>query len=864
MPDTMEQPTQVRYPTNRFTHHDATRKLVEVWEGLLRRAMEAKDPYSKRCRQIDFFYSGDPDFMWNAPYQSAFMGGAEALTASRFKICINKAFEYVAVMKPRLFWQMATRKVKPHQFLNLDPMQLFGIQMPAEGEQLSPEQDQLARYAMEMGQQQAMENEKSVQRAEVLQHILNYFPAEQPGGLAAHINKCLDDALLYGAAFMKTEHYQFPQSNKTLVKSVRIDPKDVLVDPDSKDPLWLDAKWVAIRHLWHFADAEKYFDLPPGSLRSYTTKMSSGGAWQRGGQQATQQRDVSPNMIEWWECYSRAGCGNQLIGTREEIHPEFDEAVSGEGGNCAYLCIVKGCPYPLNLPSKILMDGIFNDEQEMGLEPPGAPWEWIAQQLQWPTEYWRDNKWPVTKLVFYPHSNSGLWPEPPLSPAIGELTAMNIFLTAQVDMTWANRQQFCSVMKGLVTNLSDIQNSTKNPLMLEIEPSQLPGVAKSVSDVISFMNRPEINGDLPKTMEYLNYLFEQRTGMTRRMYGEQGGATPRSAQESAAIEENTNLRPEYMRKCVAEWQSAVADSEVLCAYTHVRASDMARQLGPLGMAAYEMLITNADPEEILRGCDCYIEASAIARPNKERDAAFLDRMQQTAVPILSNWMAMHNDPGPLNSFWRAIGDASGIDVEQFLIPTPEPDNQAVQMQQAMQQAELQKTQAEATKLNAEAQAAGGTNEMAMQDAQLKAQQAEHAMGLKEHDAQLKAQQAEHKMAIAQATAEAKIQAQHVQTEQKAVANHENMLQKNAQAEDARMTKAQQARQQMILRQEEAKQKLFQEMMKGRQASQQSHETHQQALTQAEEKAQQDARHSNMIMMNRMMMNGLNQKNGNSA
>lgn len=836
-----------------------TAPLCKVWEGLLRRGIEAKAEYTVRCEQVEQFYSGASNFMWNPAYINRFMGGSSSIIPPKFQIVIAKAFEYVAVMKPMLFWQMAARKVRPYKPLDIDPLELLGIKPPQEGQQPTPEEEQMLDFALNVADEQAMMDVMNDARAKVLEHVLNYYQREQPAGLAAHINTCLDDALLYGAAFMRTTPYRFPASERTLVKSIRIPAKDVFVDPDSMDPLWLDAKWIAIRHEWSYAETEKYFDLPPGSLRSYGTKMTTAASWQRGSDlPPSQTRDSKKDLIEWYEIFSRAGCGNQLIGTRAEIEPEFDDALIE---NCAYLCIAKGCPYPLNLPSGKLAAGIFTEEQAAGTERPGATKEWVTEQLRWPTEYWRDDKWPIAKLAFYPHSSNSLWPEPPLAPAIGELTALNILISAYVQTAYDNRQQICAVMKGAVDNLQNIQTSNVSPFFFEINPQFNSAITDSVNKIIQFMNRPEINQDVPKTIEFLMQLIEQRTGMSPRLYGENSGAVSRSATDATALNNSVNLRPEYMRKCVAEWQSAVADMEVFASWSHVLASDLKEELGPTGTIAYEMLVTNAEPEAILRGCYAYVEASEIARPNKERDAQMLDRMQQVFVPIFQGYLAQHNDPAPLNGFLKSIAEATDIDVTPFLIPPPAPDSQAIQMQQAMQQAELEKTQADAAKTMAEAQNIGVQGQNAQADAELKGMQAEHQMSLKEREAALKEQQAALDMEIKQQESADKLAAQDLQAQGKAAATAQQMHLKQKQFEFDTAAKAVQGQQTMEQRRAEARQKLLQNMLTQRQKLMQQDDVHQQQLTHAEEKAAQDAQHSNMIIANRMMMQGLRGNNG---
>jgi len=846
--------------TSTDRYHFVTSPLCKVWEGLLRRAIDSKKGYNDRCKQVEEFYSGMANFMWTPNYMSKFMGGTTGLVPPKFQLTIKKAFEYVAVMKPMLFWQLAARKVIPHEMLELDPMALFGIPELPPDQEPDPQTAAAIEYASSLAGEQAMMNQRNQMRAKLMHCALNYFPREQPGGLSSHINACLDDVLLYGAAFMMTEPYQFPKSDRTLVKSVRVPSKDVFVDPDCTDPLWLSAKWIAIRHEWTYTETEQYFDLPPGSLREYGTRMTTSARWQRGSERSpVEMGESKKDLIEWFEIYSRAGCGNQLTGTRKEIEPEFDEACDG---NAAYLCVTWGCPYPLNIPSGKLMGGIFSEAQELGEEPPGAPVEWVQERLRWPTEYWRDDKWPITKLSFYSHTANSIWPEPPLSPAIGELTALNILISAYVQTAYDNRQTIIGVMKGMVENLQHLIDSGKSPLVVEMDPSG-QAIFDSVQKIIQFMQRPEINQDVPKTIAFLEHLIEQRTGMSPVLYGESAGANPRSAAEYQGRQNSVNLRPEYMRKCVAEWQSAIADLEMFCAWSHVQSSDLKEQLGPLGMPAWDMLVTNEDPEAILRGAQCIVEASEIARPNKDRDAQMLDRMQQVLVPILAGHLAQHNDPTPLNGFWEAIGEATDIDVSKFLIPMPQPDSESLQMQQAMQQAQLDQANAEVAKTEAETQKIyhelqGGEveEEVKLQEMQLKQEEATHQMMLREEEANLKKDQAEHQMMLKFHEAELKADAASMQNATKLDSALQQMTLKEKQANQDLLNKERQAAQAARLREDQARHQLALQLWQAKQQARQAEATHQLSMTHADEKAAADARRSNMINASRMMMSGL--------
>lgn len=770
-----------------------TRPIVQVWEGLLRRGKESKKLFNERSAQVESFYSGGAGAMWEQSYMARFMGSPTAIQPPKFKITMNVAFEHVALLGPLLFWEMAERKVRPHRTLQLDPMAVSG------GD------PQMAQYFEQLAQQQAAEDARNEMRARVLEHMLNYFQRELPGGgLSKHSELAIFEALTKGAGFLRTDDYKFPFSDKTLVGSTFVSADDILVDPDCRDPLWNTARWVAIRHVSKYYEVEEHFGLPSGSLLSYARLSTANAAYQFGSPVVnTTPPSVTKDAVEWYEIYSRAGMGNKLAGTREVILPEFDQA---RGDDFAYLCICPGCPFPLNLTGRDLVQDY-------------ATPEFVKQQTDWPTEYWRDNKWPVSMLSFYPHNGVSAWPEPPLAPALGELTILNILISAYVQQAYENRQQIIAHMKGAIENLPQLLQSTVSPLSLEL----IPGIHKSVNEVVQFMQRPEINNDIPETIQFVLELLEKRTGLSDMLYGGNAGANPRSATEYQGKMDTVNIRPEHMQKKVAAWQSEVADKEVLCAYIHVKAADIADALGPFGVVAWDELITNESPESILRGSKAFIEASGIRRPNKAKDMMDLQGMQQYLMPILAGYMTQTNDPGPLNGFIKSLGEAGEIETDGFLFPEPQPNPQMEQQQQAelaKLEAETRKLDADAQKTMAEAENVGSDNETKILDHQLKQQTAQQQMDLKERDAQLKAETKQQEL-------------QHKQ-----VAHEQDMQ----------------------MRQQEARQKLGLQLMQTHQKMQQAQATHQQQSGILDQKAQDDARRGNMIAYQKMLMARAEQQN----
>jgi len=787
-----------------------TKPIVKVWRGLIERAKSAKKRFNDRAAQIMAFYSGGPTSMWEPTFMNQFLGAPGSITAPRFKVQLNLAFEQVAILGPMLFWEMADRKVSPHRSLQLDPQMLAGGN------------PQMIQMFEQMSQQQAVDDARNEIRSKTLQHALNYFQREQPGTLSKHSDLGVFEALTTGAGFLKTEPYQFPFSDRTLVRSVFEPVANVLVDANCIDPLWESAGCVMIEHNTPVMEIERIFKLPPGSMQQYATGCSENSAFETATPRPDGRTGMKRDLVKWYECFSRAGFGNALTGREEglqQIAPEFDAArgtvtVNGREvpDGFVYLCICPPCDYPLNLPA-------YAFDQEYATN------DWIKEQTNWPTEYWRDNKWPVEMLSLYPHSGTSAWPEAPLAPCLGELTCLNILMSCYVAETWNRRQEIIGVDKGALAaeQISALRTSSQSPLYVECDPQ----FGKKIDDVLAFMKRPEINNDIPETIAFLREMIERRTGLSDMLYGANSGSNPRSATEFQGKMDTVNVRPENMQRKVAAWHSAVADKEVFCSYIHVSSKDIAEQLGPLGVAAWDMLVTNEAPEAILRGSKAIVEASGIRRPNKAAEREYLQGMQQYYVPVAEAYATATGNWEPMNGFIEALEVASDMELEGIKFPPPQPPDENAQAMQQAQLAELQakaqKLSADAQKSMADAQAVGLTAQNAEQDAHLKMQVAEHGMAMKQ-------QAAEHQLAV--------------KTEQARLGNigkQQDLLNKDDQHSQS-----------MEQRMMEARQKLGLNLLQAIQQQHQGVVTHSQQLGLADDKAMQDAKRGNMITAQNML------------
>lgn len=142
------------------------KKLVDAWRGILKRAEEEKRAFNVIANQCHSFYNpkGGVGFMWEEKFKKANLG--PNITNPKFHVTIAKAFEYVAIIGPMLYWQYPFRKVASYKPIEIDPMLLAGE---------DPETQQFVQY---LAQEQSVADGKSKVRNELYQTLLNYMQVE--------------------------------------------------------------------------------------------------------------------------------------------------------------------------------------------------------------------------------------------------------------------------------------------------------------------------------------------------------------------------------------------------------------------------------------------------------------------------------------------------------------------------------------------------------------------------------------------------------------------------------------------------------------------------------------------------------------
>jgi len=644
------------------------RPIVTGWLAKIEGALGS--PARKRWTEVGneciMFYNKSAAAMWDGDFTKKFWRGVKA---PRFRVTINKAFEYVAVIGPNLIWDTPHRKATPGRILDI-PQELI---------QADPQMFQQLQMAAQMDQG------KDRLISTLMEGWLNYTPREMPaGGLEYHNEMATLDAMLLGHGALWPSIYNFPSSDRTLTGCFRKPPQDIIYDADFKTAS--ECKWMALRHVEPHWQVERRFKLPPNSLKG---KASLESSWhfsetqsQAGRATSDRQAGKTNDLVVWYEVFSKLGVGSRMTGMPDFLKSTLEQTV----GDYAYICICPDCPYPLNCPSDVIRKG--------------ATPEQVRDCFEWPVPWWTDSRWPYESLIFYedPDSPYGV---PPLAPALGELKAINAIVSWLVNRTWQSSRQMWAVLGQYHDDMKKVLDEGDDQTVFAIPP----GAGDDIKKVIQLIECNEVNQDAWQVLQLLSDAFDKRTGLTEvGAYGT-SNTQSRTAEDVKAKQKAFGVRPEFMQKKVVAWQGRAASMEAMLAWMFVKAKDVTPLFGQGGSMLWQKFIESADHEEVVRQMRFQIEASSVRRPNRDRDIDNFQEYMGRWLPVMADYGKMTGDFTPVNGAMKRWCELHDMErPEELFIPEKDPSDPAAQIQAQMQQAELQKTQAEAQKLMAEAQA----------------------------------------------------------------------------------------------------------------------------------------------------------------
>jgi len=225
-------------------------------------------------------------------------------------------------------------------------------------------------------------------------------------------------------------------------------------------------------------------------------------------------------------------------------------------------------------------------------------------------------------------------------------------------------------------------------------------INKNISELVQFLQCPEINSDMWNVIAQVMALFDKRVGLTELMYG-LSGKQFRSSAEAQLKNEQVNIRPDDMAELVEEWQSRIARKEGIMTRLFVGPESVADIYGepydPMGMQIGPMTqmwkqfvyrpINPMDPSSlprIFREFDFRIEAGSVRKPNRDRDQANMDQAMQTVFPTVYQHGSLTGDFSVANTLlaeWAKTRDIPKEMVQLAPMPPPPPAPMDPNMQQ---------------------------------------------------------------------------------------------------------------------------------------------------------------------------------------
>lgn len=682
---------------------DVLAPLVMAWTGRAQECKRHKKPFNDVAAQCMEFFAGSMGFMWNQEFINKYMGG---IPAPRFRLTICKAFELVALYGPTLYWEAPERVVRAKQRrATLRP------EMIAAAFGQDPQAMQLVDS---MGQTMQQRSASHAIVSALLDGYLNYTPGEQPQGLDWHAMQVATESLVKGRSCLWPMPYSPPNSNRVLTGCFYDSVDNLLIDPDATSIH--DAKYIIKMETKPTRQVEEEFGLPRGELDgkgSVESSYSQGASRFNANAQLDRQAGTMNDLITVYKVWSKHGIGADKA-TIQKLQEPLNSALDSLVGRYAYVAFAENVRYPLNCPSRVMMSA--TDEE-------------IRQRFQWPVPYWLDNRWPVVVVDYYNRPNDP-WAIAPLAPGLGELTFINVMMSALATKIYNTSRILIFGAEDLGQNIEGQIKSGADLGYVAVSPS-----AGKVSDRLELMKFPEVNSDVWEMIERTSYNFDRRTGITELMAGmTPGNKIARVAEDVRQRSEASQIRPEYMRKCFFKAMSEAADMEKLAARWFVEPQHLGGLYGPTEQFLWGQFINGVDPELVVREFEATVVAASGRRPDRVRDMEDFQQIAQIFLPFLTQYSMQSGDIEPVNGVIRRWGEATDTNVDDMLL-NPEKIQQQMQMAQQAQQQEAEAAQAEMqSKL-----------EQQSQEHQVKLQQQ-----MEQHQAKLQMQAEQHQMKMATA------------------------------------------------------------------------------------------------------------------
>jgi hypothetical protein len=151
-----------------------------------------------------------------------------------------------------------------------------------------------------------------------------------------------------------------------------------------------------------------------------------------------------------------------------------------------------------------------------------------------------------------------------------------------------------------------------------------------------------------------------------------GGTQPRSAAEMHVKQSSMQIRPDYMKARVEEWQTHVARIEAITARWFIQPQMVQKLFGDVGAMLWQTYIMDPDPDKVVAELEFRIESGSAAKPDKDKNIANANQVVQLLAPNLFAYGQGTGNYEPFNGMLRDLGGAMDYDIDKYLLPSLPP------------------------------------------------------------------------------------------------------------------------------------------------------------------------------------------------
>ena len=607
------------------------RTVVNTWMKKIANARDHKrQVFQEAANECLSFYSG-PRSWEDALGGDAGVSNKDEVVEPTFKVSVNKTFEFVTIFGPALYYENPVRTVKPRMPVIIPP-QFFGPNVLLYQSMINQENQRVMTDGL-----------KSV----LLEAYLNWTPIEFK--LEVEARMAIDEALIKGRGCLWTELYSPPGTEMKVVRSLWDSTDHLLCDPDAHS--FQKCQWIAKKCIAPVWQVERDFGLRQGSIKgNFESQAKQSDILGDEDGEYDRKRGLTNDLLIYYKIYSKMGIGGRLEGILKTLRGPLEMF-----GDYAYLVIADGIPYPLNLSPDVSNDPAFRSD-------PTA----VYSRLAWPTPFWGSDDWPVSVIDFHTVHNCP-WPMPHLKAGMGELKFLNWCMSFLMGKIRTTSRDFIAIKKEAGEEIKASILEGRDLTLIELENTH-----GTISELVQFLQHPEVNGDIWKMIDAVEANFDKRVGLTELMYGQQGATQIRSAQEASLRNQNMNVRPDDMRKQVEGWMACVGAKEAIAARYHLIAQDVQPVLGDMGAWAWTQFVGTRDMNIACRQLEYRIEAGSTARPNKELERQTMNDAFVSLAPVLQNYGQVTMDMAPLNNLLSDYAKSLDLDPARYQLRAPAP------------------------------------------------------------------------------------------------------------------------------------------------------------------------------------------------